>query len=182
MQKTLIAITAALFMLSGCQEKEQSSKPKEQPKKEQPQKQQKQSEPKQPQQDTKVLQQDESSLEQSKEATQQTPVDESDVPMEKDGVAQKQENTQQQDSAPSTEKSGKELYVSCVSCHGSNAERKALGASEVIAGWDKQKLIDSMQGYKDGSYGGNMKATMTAQMARFDKDQVEKLAEYISTL
>jgi cytochrome c553 len=179
MQKRLIALGAAVLLLGGCQEKERQQE-KAQVQKEQKQQQQEQSA--QPKQEETALQQEQSAVTQTPKTPQQQPVEESGAAMEKDGVAAKQKNTKQQEPPTSAEKNGQELYVSCVSCHGPSAQRKALGTSEVIAGWDKQKLIDAMQGYKDGTYGGNMKATMAAQMGRFDKAQIEKMAEYISGL
>ena len=59
---------------------------------------------------------------------------------------------------------GTALYANCGSCHGQKGEKSALGKSQVIAGWDKQRVIDSLNGYKDGSYGGVMKNIMTGQV------------------
>ena len=77
---------------------------------------------------------------------------------------------------------GKALFATCVSCHGQNGEKKALNASAVIQGWDKQKVIDALNGYKDGSYGGAMKGVMKGQVATKTQEEIEALAEYISKL
>ncbi len=77
---------------------------------------------------------------------------------------------------------GETLYKACSSCHGQKAEKKALGKSEIIAGWDKQKTIDALNGYKNGTYGGAMKAVMKGQVASKSEADIVALAEYISTM
>ena len=77
---------------------------------------------------------------------------------------------------------GKALYTKCVACHGVKAEKKALNKGQIIQGWDKAKLVASMKGYKDGSYGGAMKGLMKGQLATYDDAKIEAVAEYITTL
>ena len=38
---------------------------------------------------------------------------------------------------------GTALFTICASCHGEKAEKSALGKSQIIAGWDKQRTIDA---------------------------------------
>lgn len=77
---------------------------------------------------------------------------------------------------------GSLLFRACATCHGAKGEKKALGQSKVIAGWDKQQLIDAMEGYKKGTYGGMMAMTMKPQMDQLSSEQIASLAEYISKL
>ena len=77
---------------------------------------------------------------------------------------------------------GTALYANCGSCHGQKAEKSALGKSQVIAGWDKQRIIDSLNGYKDGSYGGVMKNIMTGQVNTKTEAEIEALADLISKM
>ena len=77
---------------------------------------------------------------------------------------------------------GATLYKACASCHGANAEKAALGKSQVIKGWDKEKTIKALKGYKDGTYGGAMKGVMKGQVARLDDAKIEALASYISQM
>jgi len=77
---------------------------------------------------------------------------------------------------------GKKLYLKCAGCHGQNGEKKALGKSAVIQGWDKDKTIKVLQGYKDGSYGAAMKAIMISQVRALSDENIEDLGSYISTL
>ena len=74
------------------------------------------------------------------------------------------------------------LYTNCGSCHGQKGEKSALGKSQVIAGWDKQRIIDSLNGYKDGSYGGVMKNIMTGQVNTKTEAEIEALADLISKM
>ena len=74
---------------------------------------------------------------------------------------------------------GATLYKKCAACHGVNAEKKALGKSEIIKGWDVTKTVAALKGYKDGTYGGPMKGLMKAQVRSFDDAQLEAMAKYI---
>ncbi len=76
---------------------------------------------------------------------------------------------------------GASLYKKCASCHGANAEKSALGKSQIIAGWDKSKLVNAMNGYKNGTYGGAMKMIMKGQVAPLSAADVDALATYISS-
>jgi len=79
-------------------------------------------------------------------------------------------------------KTGTQLFVACAGCHGQNAEKKALGKSQVIKGWDAAKIETALKGYKDGSYGGSMKAVMKGQAAKLSDAEIKELAEHISKL
>ncbi|RXJ89131.1 cytochrome C [Arcobacter sp. CECT 8983] len=77
---------------------------------------------------------------------------------------------------------GAKIYNSCVGCHGANAEKQALGKSAVIKGWDVEKTIAALKGYKDGSYGGPMKGVMKGQVTRLSDTDIKAVAEHISKL
>ena len=74
------------------------------------------------------------------------------------------------------------LFATCGSCHGQKAEKAALGKSQVIAGWDKQRIIDSLNGYKNGTYGGVMKNIMTGQVNNKTEAEIDALADLISKM
>ena len=79
--------------------------------------------------------------------------------------------------------SGHALYVQkCASCHGHNAEKAALNNSKIIAGWDKERTVQALTGYQDGTYGGSMKGIMKGQTGSLSAEQIEALSDYISTL
>jgi len=78
---------------------------------------------------------------------------------------------------------GAALYKKCAGCHGVKGEKKALGKSAPIAGWDKAKIVEALKGYKAGSrniYG--MGGLMKGQVASYSDADIEAVAEYISKL
>lgn len=74
------------------------------------------------------------------------------------------------------------LFATCASCHGQKAEKSALGKSQIIAGWDKQRIIDALHGYKAGTYGGVMKNIMTGQVSNKTNAEIDALADLISKM
>lgn len=71
-------------------------------------------------------------------------------------------------------------WAPCAACHGANAEKPALGKSQVIKGWPADKTIAALNGYKDGSYGGAMKGLMKGQVAKLSDADIADLADQIS--
>ncbi|WP_129107884.1 c-type cytochrome [Halarcobacter bivalviorum] len=76
---------------------------------------------------------------------------------------------------------GKSLYLKCAGCHGQNGDMKALGKSQIIKGWDKQKVLDALVGYKEGTYGAAMKGVMIAQVSSLSNEDLDILSEYIAS-
>ncbi len=75
------------------------------------------------------------------------------------------------------------LYVACAGCHGGKGEKKALGKSELIGGWSKDKTVTALEGYKDGTRNVHgMGAVMKGQASKLSKEQIEALGEYISKM
>ncbi len=71
----------------------------------------------------------------------------------------------------------------CASCHGANAEKKALNKSEIINTWDAAKIEASLQGYKAGTLNVHgMGALMKGQVAAYDDATIKAVSEYITTL
>ncbi|PUE66899.1 c-type cytochrome [Arcobacter lacus] len=97
----------------------------------------------------------------------------------KDKVDEEVQNTQE---IAVVTPDGETLYKVCASCHGQKAEKEALGKSQVIAGWDKERIITAMNGYKDGTYGGIMKNIMKPQVETKTDEEIEILATYISNI
>jgi len=77
---------------------------------------------------------------------------------------------------------GEALYKKCSACHGAKGEKKALGASQIITGWDAAKVEEALKGYKAGTYGGPMKGVMKGQVASMSDADIKAVAEYIATL
>jgi len=77
---------------------------------------------------------------------------------------------------------GATLFKKCAGCHGMNAQKKALGRSEVINTWTSDKIVSALKGYKAGTFGGPMKGIMKGQVGSLNDDQIKALANYIPTL
>ena len=94
----------------------------------------------------------------------------------------KVEEVKTQITTASSDVNGESLFKTCTSCHGAKGEKEALGKSQVIAGWDKERVIKALNGYKDGSYGGVMKGIMKPHVESKTPEQIEVLADFISKL
>jgi len=77
---------------------------------------------------------------------------------------------------------GAQLFAACAGCHGAHGEKKALGKSQVIGGWEASKVVTALKGYKEGTYGGAMKAVMKGQASKLSNAEIDALAKHISTL
>ena len=94
----------------------------------------------------------------------------------------KSEEPKQANETASNELNAETLFKTCASCHGLKGEKEALGKSQVITGWDKDRVIKALNGYKDGSYGGVMKNIMTGQVNTKTEAEIEALADLISKM
>ena len=74
---------------------------------------------------------------------------------------------------------GAALYKKCAGCHGASGEKKALGRSQVIKGWETKKTVEVLKGYKAGTYGGPMKGVMKGQVLSMDDEQMEAIAKFL---
>lgn len=70
-------------------------------------------------------------------------------------------------------------YTKCVSCHGVNGEKVALGKSKVIKDMTKDEISASLKGYKEGTYGGAMKSIMLGQVKSLSDKDIEDIALFI---
>ncbi len=78
---------------------------------------------------------------------------------------------------------GKALYAKCAGCHGQNGEKKGLGKSEIIKGWDAAKVEEALKGYKAGTRNVHgMGGVMKGQVAAMSDEDIKALAAYIATL
>jgi len=78
---------------------------------------------------------------------------------------------------------GKAIFAKCAGCHGANAEKSALGKSEVIKGWDAAKVEEAINGYKAGTRNVHgMGGLMKGQVAALSDEDVKAVAAYISSL
>ena len=66
----------------------------------------------------------------------------------------------------------------CAACHGLQGEKKALNKSNIMNKMTKEDFINATKGYKDGSYGGAMKAVMKPQVIKLSDEQISALADF----
>jgi len=79
--------------------------------------------------------------------------------------------------------SGEVLFKKCAGCHGSNAEKKAMGKSAVINTFSSEKIADAIKGYKNGTLNNyGMGAVMKGQVSSLSDSDIKALSEYIPTL
>jgi len=51
-----------------------------------------------------------------------------------------------------------------------------MGVSKVVSEMSKADIVTAIKGYKDGSYGGSMKALMKGQVASLSDADIEAIA------
>ena len=81
------------------------------------------------------------------------------------------------------ETDGEALYKKkCTSCHGINAQKRALNTSKVINTLKKEEITKALIGYKNGSYGGKMKGFKKGLVKSLSEDDMCAISIYIQTL
>ncbi|WP_198305716.1 c-type cytochrome [Arcobacter vandammei] len=72
-------------------------------------------------------------------------------------------------------------YVTCKACHGVKGEINVTTQSKsyVPANLAKADIEKALHGYKDGTYGGAMKALMKGQVAKLTDADIKALADYM---
>lgn len=70
-------------------------------------------------------------------------------------------------------------YTKCVTCHGLNGEKVALGKSKIIKDMSKSNFVASLKGYQDGTYGGTQKAIMIPQVKGMSEATMNEIADLI---
>jgi cytochrome c-type protein NapB len=80
--------------------------------------------------------------------------------------------------APATTTPAKEVNTAaCAGCHGKDFEKSAMGKSKIVKDMAKADIETALKGYKDGSYGGAMKAIMKGQVAKLSDEDMKAIAE-----
>ena len=72
-----------------------------------------------------------------------------------------------------------DAYKRCVSCHGANGEKVALGKSKIIKDMTKAEIESSLLGYQNGTYGGAMKGLMAGQVKTLSAADIKDIANKI---
>ncbi len=68
----------------------------------------------------------------------------------------------------------------CTGCHGKDFEKAAMGKAKVVKDMSKDEIVKALKGYKDGSYGGAMKAMMAGQVKNLSDEDIEEIATSIA--
>ena len=69
--------------------------------------------------------------------------------------------------------------AACLGCHGASFEKAAMGKSKIVKDMSKADIVAALKGYKDGSYGGAMKAMMKGQVAALSDADMAAIADSI---
>jgi cytochrome c len=62
---------------------------------------------------------------------------------------------------------------SCKSCHGKDWEKAALGASRIVKDMTQDEVTKALLGYKNGTYGSNMKGVMHTNVKMYSEDELK---------
>lgn len=77
----------------------------------------------------------------------------------------------------------KTVYMKkCVTCHGVNGEKKALGLARELNTLNKEDIDTALNGYKSGTHGGKYKKLKTGLVNTLSDDDILALTAYIQTL
>jgi len=78
---------------------------------------------------------------------------------------------------------GKEIYnKKCASCHGKNADKKAMGTSKKINLLTPELITDALNSYQDGSYRGKYKGMKKSMARKLNQEDINAVTSYIQTL
>ncbi len=113
-------------------------------------------------------------------AEEATPVKE-EAPKAEEATPAKEEAPKAEEATPAKEEAPVAPAVevntaTCAGCHGTSFEKKAMNVSKVVNELSKADIVTALKGYKDGTYGGGMKALMKGQVAALSDADIEAIA------
>lgn len=73
------------------------------------------------------------------------------------------------------------IFKRCVVCHGKSAEKVPPGGTVITAKLTAEEIKKALHGYKDGTYGGKMKASMIGQVKPLSNEDIDAVADYLFT-
>ena len=77
---------------------------------------------------------------------------------------------------------GEAVYARCAGCHGADGTKRAMGLATPLAGQSSLQLLEKLEGYVDGTYGGSKKTIMVNTLKRLTPEQLREVADYIAGL
>ncbi len=66
--------------------------------------------------------------------------------------------------------------AACAGCHGQHFEKMALGKSKIVKDMSLKEIVNSLKGYKNGTYGDTMKALMESQVKHLSDVDIEAMS------
>ncbi|MDX9814171.1 MAG: hypothetical protein RBS91_05865 [Sulfurimonadaceae bacterium] len=69
--------------------------------------------------------------------------------------------------------------LACFGCHGDDWSKIALGSSKIVATMTHKEIAEALIGYKNGTFGGDKKDLMRAQVQKYSD---EELVEFANTI
>jgi cytochrome c553 len=84
--------------------------------------------------------------------------------------------------APDPVAQGRDKYVQCAACHGSDGRSTVIPQYPKIAGQAGPYVINALKAYRDGRRQGTYAAIMTAVAKPLSDDDIANLAAYIESL
>ena len=64
----------------------------------------------------------------------------------------------------------------CAGCHGQNFELAAMGKSKIVKDMSLKEIVESLKGYKAGTYGDTMKGMMMVQVKNLSDSDIEAIS------
>ena len=78
---------------------------------------------------------------------------------------------------------GATIFTKCAGCHGTLAEKDALGKKTVLKGVSSEEIQEKLLGYKEGKLNKfGMGAVMKGQVTSLSDEDIKVVSDYISTL
>jgi cytochrome c553 len=77
---------------------------------------------------------------------------------------------------------GRDKYVQCASCHGSDGRSTVMGNYPKIGGQNLEYLESALKAYRDGRRQGTYASLMIAVAKQLSDQDIADLAAYVETL
>jgi cytochrome c553 len=77
---------------------------------------------------------------------------------------------------------GREKFVQCAACHGSDGRSTVVAQYPKIGGQSAPYVVNALKAYRDGRRQGTFAAIMAAVAKQLSDEDIESLAAYIESL
>ena len=77
---------------------------------------------------------------------------------------------------------GRERYVQCASCHGSDGRSAVMPQYPKIGGQNLEYLVSALKAYRDGRRQGTYASIMSAAAKPLSDEDIANLAAYVASL